>query len=145
MSFFLLSFFLALTLALTLALASEPRDEGLAGLFFFGQVLGRADRNCGEWIALFLFSGLNLGQVLGGDDRNFLFFLFFSSFIFFTLFHSFFFFPFLFRILFLFRIFRGRSLALPYLSSPLLSSDLTLSKRLNISMSIHMSSCRCWK
>ena len=87
------------------------------------QVLGSAERNCGEWIALFLFSGLNLGQVLGRADRNIIFSFFLSSFTFFTLFHPFFF-HFLFRILVLFRIFRGRSLALPYLSSPLLSLTL---------------------
>ena len=53
-----------------------------------GQVLGRADRNCGEWIALLLFSGLNLGQVLGRADRNFFFFLF-SFFLYFLPFFTF--------------------------------------------------------
>ena len=56
------------TLHLALALALAPCTLPLR--LFLGQVLGRADRNCGEWIALFFFSGLNLGQVLGRADRN---------------------------------------------------------------------------
>ena len=111
----------------------------------------------------------------GRADRFFIvfpFFLFsfifypFSPFTFFTFFPQFhLFFTILFRILFLFRIFRGRSLALPsltlpHLTFPLLyltqnkgvstfSADVCTEKflpptRLNISRSIHMSSYRRW-
>ena len=45
---------------------TEIVESGSRFSFFSGlnlvQVPGRADRNCGEWIALFLFSGLNLGR-----------------------------------------------------------------------------------
>ena len=36
----------------------------------FEQVPGRADRNCGEWIALFFFLGGHLEHVQGGAQRN---------------------------------------------------------------------------
>ena len=44
------------------------------GAFFsglnLGQVPGGDDRNCGEWVALFFFLGLILWQVPGRADRN---------------------------------------------------------------------------